>query len=190
MAEGTWAAWLTGWFPYHLDSSVVADPPLDADETDARSACEPSILCAAEPDRPAHRRSEARAQLAPWQVKLAQDLLTARTDQEPPVTNAARRLGLSVTHFIKAFANTVGVAPYRWLLCQRLLYSIELLLDERHSLAQVAAESGFADQSHYTRAFKNLLGITPGRWRRALRSGVISQREALERVRRRLGQGG
>jgi len=32
------------------------------------------------------------------------------------------------------------------------------------SLAQVAAEVGFADQSHLTRQFKRTYGLTPARW--------------------------
>jgi AraC-like DNA-binding protein len=32
-------------------------------------------------------------------------------------------------------------------------------------LAEVAAETGFADQSHMTRQFKRTFGLTPARWR-------------------------
>jgi AraC-like DNA-binding protein len=32
------------------------------------------------------------------------------------------------------------------------------------SLAEVAAASGFADQSHLTRQFRRAYGLSPGRW--------------------------
>jgi AraC-like DNA-binding protein len=38
------------------------------------------------------------------------------------------------------------------------------------SLADVAAESGFADQAHPTRAFRTAFGLTPARYR-ARRAG-------------------
>ncbi|GGK22153.1 AraC family transcriptional regulator [Salinarimonas ramus] len=42
------------------------------------------------------------------------------------------------------------------------------LLNRRRRAAQVAAETGFADQAHLTREFKRIFGITPGRYSRAL----------------------
>jgi AraC-like DNA-binding protein len=32
-------------------------------------------------------------------------------------------------------------------------------------LAEVAAETGFADQAHFTRAFKSAFGLPPARYR-------------------------
>ncbi|WP_176317025.1 helix-turn-helix domain-containing protein, partial [Burkholderia vietnamiensis] len=32
------------------------------------------------------------------------------------------------------------------------------------AVAQVAAASGFVDQSHFTRHFKRMFGVPPGRW--------------------------
>ena len=37
------------------------------------------------------------------------------------------------------------------------------------SLAQAAADAGFADQSHMTRTFARHFGYTPGAWLAALR---------------------
>jgi AraC family transcriptional regulator len=45
----------------------------------------------------------------------------------------------------------------------------EKLRDERLSLADVATECGFADQSHFTHHFTRLVGVTPRDWRRALK---------------------
>jgi AraC-like DNA-binding protein len=45
----------------------------------------------------------------------------------------------------------------------------EKLRDERLSLADVATECGFADQSHFTHHFTRLVGVAPRDWRRALK---------------------
>jgi len=36
------------------------------------------------------------------------------------------------------------------------------------SLAQIALESGFADQSQFTKSFKRATGLTPGEYRKLL----------------------
>lgn len=106
-----------------------------------------------------------RARLAPWQVKIAQDFMLRKTNSVVPLAEIADRLDLSVNHFIKAFANTVGVAPYHWFVRQRIARAASLLETETMSLAQIAIECGFSDQSHFTRSFSGTYGMTPGRWR-------------------------
>ncbi len=111
------------------------------------------------------RRLADRARLAPWQVKVAQELMSGKGDRAVPLAEIADRLDLSVNHFIKAFANTVGVAPYHWFVRQRIVRAAGLLEANTLSLAEIAAECGFSDQSHFTRSFANSFGTTPGRWR-------------------------
>jgi AraC-like DNA-binding protein len=41
----------------------------------------------------------------------------------------------------------VGVPPYRWLLRQRVLRAKTLLRGQEHTLSEIAAACGFADQS-------------------------------------------
>jgi AraC-like DNA-binding protein len=41
-----------------------------------------------------------------------------------------------------------------------------MLAEGNMSLAEIAAECGFSDQSHFTRTFTHATGIAPGRWRR------------------------
>mgnify|MGYP003694399309 CR=1 FL=1 len=52
------------------------------------------------------------------------------------------------------FVVTLGVAPHKWLIEQRIVLSKEKLRDDRLSLSDVAAECGFSDQSHLTRHFQ------------------------------------
>jgi AraC family transcriptional regulator len=81
----------------------------------------------------------------------------------------ARECRLSVGHFSHAFRRTLGVAPHKWLIEQRVVLSKEELRDDGLSLSDVAAECGFSDQSHLTRAFRETVGASPGVWRRALK---------------------
>lgn len=115
---------------------------------------------------------KARAQLAPWQVSIAKDMMLAEPQRQPLIAAVADRLGLSPNHFIKAFGNTVGTAPYHWFLQQRIAQSLALLRDDTVPLARIADTCGFADQSHFTKTFKRVLGVAPGKWRKKNRAGT------------------
>lgn len=115
------------------------------------------------------RRAADRARLATWQVRVAQREMLAQIDQTVVLREIAERLNVSQNHFLKAFKNTVGIPPHRWLLHQRLCLSLRLLADEKLSLAEIATECGFSDQSHFHRIFVRNMGVTPGQWRRTRR---------------------
>ena len=52
----------------------------------------------------------------------------------------------------------------------RLDWAARQLVQTDASLATLALEAGFADQSHFTRSFKRRTGLPPGKYRRAHRS--------------------
>lgn len=75
---------------------------------------------------------------------------------------------LSPFYFQRMFLETTGISPHDYLVQQRIRKAKELLASG-NSLAQVAQDTGFADQSHFTRIFKRLTGITPGAFCRSIR---------------------
>jgi AraC family transcriptional regulator len=117
--------------------------------------------------RPASR--PARGGLAPWQERRAREFLLANIERGVTLEEVARECGLSVGHFSHAFRRTLGVAPHKWLIEQRVVLSKEKLRDDGLSLSDVATECGFSDQSHLTRVFRQTIGVSPGAWRRALK---------------------
>jgi AraC family transcriptional regulator len=108
-----------------------------------------------------------RGGLAPWQERRAREILRANIKRGVPLKEVARECGLSVGHFSHAFRRTLGVAPHKWLIEQRVVLSKEKLRDGL-SLSDVATECGFSDQSHLTRVFRQTVGVSPAAWRRAL----------------------
>jgi AraC family transcriptional regulator len=117
--------------------------------------------------RPASRL--ARGGLAPWQERRAREILRANIKRGVALKEVARECGITVGHFSRAFRRTLGVAPHKWLIEQRVALSKEKLCGEDLSLSDVAAECGFSDQSHLTRVFRQAVGVSPGAWRRALK---------------------
>jgi AraC-like DNA-binding protein len=63
----------------------------------------------------------------------------------------------------RQFRKLLGTSPHRYLVMRRLDRA-KIMLSEGGSLADVAADTGFADQAHFTRHFKKTFGMTPGRW--------------------------
>src|SRR5687768_3135924 len=107
-----------------------------------------------------------RGGLAPWQVRCATDLMIDRLGQDMSLSEAASACGLSPNYFARAFKQSVGTPPHRWMLLQRVLRAKTLLRDPKSSLADIAAACGFADQSHFTRVFTSIVGASPGVWRK------------------------
>jgi len=112
--------------------------------------------------------TSSRPMLAPWQVSLAMRTMRGKLGSAISISEVASLCRLSVCYFVRAFTNTVGVAPYAWFVQQRIVRAKRLLSDSDLSLVQVALECGFSDQAHFTKAFGKASGITPARWRRQI----------------------
>lgn len=110
--------------------------------------------------------SIVRGGLAPWQLHRATEMLRAHLDGQIALSDVARECKLSVSHFVRAFKQTNGQPPYRWLLQKRIEAAKELLLHSGLPMVEIALKCGFADQACFIRAFRKLLNTTPGEWRR------------------------
>ncbi len=94
------------------------------------------------------------------------DYLAASFREGPSLSDMAARVGVSESQLLRAFRQTTGETPHAYLVRLRLEAARDLLRRSRASLAAVAAEVGFADQSHMTRLFRRRYGLTPGAFRR------------------------
>ena len=79
------------------------------------------------------------------------------------------------SQMIRAFRKELGITPHAWLIRLRVERGTDLL-ERGESIASVASEVGFVDQTHFTRHFKRVHGETPARFlianRRYRRMGV------------------
>lgn len=113
----------------------------------------------------AGRRTGA-AGLAPWQLRRIEAFMEAHLGGDPSIHELARECCLSPSYFARAFAQSTGLPPHRWLLKMRVEKAKELLLAGDMDIAQIALACGFFDQSHLSRVFVRWEGCGPGRWRR------------------------
>ncbi len=69
--------------------------------------------------------------------------------------------GLSPHHFARAFQQSLGMPPHRYLLRRRLEHVEQMLRDTQLPLSHIALAAGFSDQSHLHRHFRRLTGMSP-----------------------------
>ena len=80
---------------------------------------------------------------------------------------------------------TTNFSPRRWRLNHRVNLSKAMLRDSDMSLADIAGECGFSEQSHFNHVFTRLVGVSPGVWRKTWQhSGdqMFSQPSLTERA--------
>jgi AraC-like DNA-binding protein len=99
--------------------------------------------------------------LVPAKARRVIDYIEANLASDLQLAELSAMAGISRSHFARAFRNTVGMAPHAFVLQSRLARAVELLTPRTHSLKEVAARCGFADQAHLTRAFKSRFGHPP-----------------------------
>jgi len=96
-------------------------------------------------------------------VRLVREYMRAHSAENITLGQLAKIANLSPFHLVRVFTGEIGLPPHAYLTQLRLNRAKELL-SHGHSIASVALETGFVDQSHLTRSFKRLLGLTPGKY--------------------------
>ncbi|NJK27825.1 MAG: helix-turn-helix transcriptional regulator [Coleofasciculaceae cyanobacterium SM2_3_26] len=81
------------------------------------------------------------------------------------LADMAAAAGMSEYYFARSFKQTMGVAPYRYVIQQRVERAKQLLGQKDLAIAEVALQCGFAHQSHLTKHFRQQTGITPKAYR-------------------------
>ncbi|CAG9198674.1 L-rhamnose operon transcriptional activator RhaR [Paraburkholderia tropica] len=99
-------------------------------------------------------------------VETMKALLAADLPAPLRVADLAQAVGLSPFHATRLFTQATGLPPHAWRTQVRLQRALGPLRAGA-SVADVAAASGFADQSHFTRHFRRMFGVPPGRWQQS-----------------------
>ncbi|GAB3788895.1 helix-turn-helix domain-containing protein [Dyella agri] len=120
---------------------------------------------------PSTASSMVKGTLAPWQQRLVTQMMRERLFEGISVAELAEACGLSAGALVRGFKKSTGVPPHQWLLSRRVDLALELMADPDASLADVAFDAGFSDQSHFSRVFTQKMGVTPGLWRKSLAFG-------------------
>ena len=111
--------------------------------------------------------ARSRGGLPPVVTQRICEYMESHLDQRIGLEDLASMAGLSTHHFARAFHQSVGMPPHSYLLSRRLERAERMLRETRLPLAEIAATTGFSDQSHLARHFRRRTGMPPSlaRWR-------------------------
>jgi AraC family transcriptional regulator len=175
---------------FGLDPARITVPPLDGLEfpqlraamlaVDAeRAAGGPGGPLAAESMAnvlAVHLLRHLQAPRRPWRgrdgalprsrLRAVVEYIEEHLDAGPTLEQMAAVARISPFHFARQFKAATGLPPYQYVIRCRVERATQLLQEVGDlSLAEVAAEAGFSDQSQFCQHFKRLVGVTPGRFR-------------------------
>ena len=119
------------------------------------------------PHAPLTEHGPASRGLSPREADVVKEYIHANIDQEITVADLAALVGMGARAFAGAFKVAFGVAPYQYVLRERLARARELLRTTSMPIASIAFATGFSSQSHLTTALRRSIGTPPLAYRQA-----------------------
>jgi AraC family transcriptional regulator len=93
------------------------------------------------------------------------DYIHDHLEQDIKLADLAELLGMSQFHFSHLFKQAIGIAPYQYLLQQRIERAKQLLKQTDQSVMAIAFLCGFNSHSHLSKQFRQATGLTPTAYR-------------------------
>jgi AraC family transcriptional regulator len=110
--------------------------------------------------------------LPQWKIRRLKQYIEEHLSEPIRVVDLSDMVGLSATHFSRAFRRSLGEAPHVYLIRRRLERARHLMLTSDMALSELAIACGFSDQAHFCKLFRRYTGKTPGAWRRERCPGI------------------
>jgi AraC family transcriptional regulator len=104
-------------------------------------------------------------ELPPDVLRQTLNYIQEHLSEEITLEAIANHVGISQYYFSHLFKQSMGVSPYQYVLRQRIERAKQLLKQSDLSIAEIALECGFANQTHLTKHFRNLAGTSPKAYR-------------------------
>ena len=106
-----------------------------------------------------------RGGLSPRKLMLIKDYVEAHLAHELRLQVLAGLVEMNADSFLRAFKQSTGMPPHRYILCQRIERATALLRVHSLPITEIADRAGFGTQSSFTRAFRRMRGTTPRGYR-------------------------
>ncbi|HEY2068169.1 MAG TPA: AraC family transcriptional regulator [Rhizomicrobium sp.] len=111
----------------------------------------------------------APARSRPKWLTEACDYLRDNASASVDLRDVSRAMGVHPVHLTRTFRAFLRCTPGEYLRAWRLDRAASSLTEGLRSLAQIAFDNGFTDQSHLSRHFRRAYGVSPGEYRRLTR---------------------
>lgn len=103
----------------------------------------------------------ARERLPAHTLRRLRDFVESSLALDLDVPALADVAGMSPAHFARAFAATVGMTPFEYVMTRRLARARQLLERTDRSALAIALEVGFKTPSHFAARFRREYGVSP-----------------------------
>jgi AraC family transcriptional regulator len=104
-----------------------------------------------------------------WLARV-EEFIRENAKRRISLAELAALVGIHPAHLNKVFKRHLGVSVGVYLRQFQIERARRLLAETRISLAHLAIDTGFCDQSHFARVFKSVTGTTPSDYRREART--------------------
>jgi AraC family transcriptional regulator len=113
-------------------------------------------------------RQSARGGLAGWRKRKVAEYIEEHLSDDFSLSELAGTAGLSPFHFSRAFKESFGLPPHRYLSSRRIDKAKDLLARPNLSVTEIGAQLGFSETSSFSTAFLRHTGTTPTAYRRSI----------------------
>jgi AraC-like DNA-binding protein len=110
--------------------------------------------------------------LTPGALRRVVEHIEENLGERIDIRELASFAGLSECHFSRAFRQSVGMPPHRYVVSRRVAVGAALIERTERSMTDVALSIGFSDHSHFTRTFGRMTGEMPSAYRRSRRPAI------------------
>jgi len=87
-------------------------------------------------------------------------------DSDLSIATISKHFRLSEPAFSLQFKQVMETGYLNYVNNHKIALAQELLMDDKHTIAQIAEMLRYSNASNFTRMFKNILGVTPGQYKR------------------------
>jgi len=114
-----------------------------------------------------HRMSGARPDdlakggLSASSLRRLNEYVADNLDRPISLADLSNVTGLSKRHFIRAFAESAGQTPHRYLVSQRIEKAKQLLASSAGSITEIGLAVGFSHAQHFSNSSRRLPALRP-----------------------------
>ena len=110
----------------------------------------------------------AKGGLPNWRLNRALKMLNRNVSASPTLNDLADEVGLHPSTFCRAFKQSTGLSPHRYLIQLRVARAKEMMAERSLTLTQIALDCGFNGSSQFSVAFRRITGVAPRFYRKSL----------------------
>jgi AraC family transcriptional regulator len=112
----------------------------------------------------------AKGGLPGYSLKRLEEFVMANLSTSICLDRLSDIAGISKRHFLRAFQESVGESPYKYVLALRITEAKNRLSNTADSMTEIALATGFGHAQHFSTSFRKATGETPSSFRQRTRS--------------------